>query len=201
MITLSNSQRAIVENLNHSLYTPDFLQEWINCNDNVQVNVVNALQAVEAKGFFEAVKCMDNQSKPAEPMKKSDFKKNQTVYLRIRPRSNAERNIEDKTDPAGYVVKATVTSVGNKYITVKDERYSWEYKFEIGNDFIQSGESAIDYELCLTYEQAVQAVETANSVSRLRELTNNFLQKASVKPASIDQTDCKKLEEILNKYK
>lgn len=55
MVTLSEKQKGIIGRLNHKLYTAEFLQEWLNNNDDVFVNAPGALQAMGAKGFFAAV--------------------------------------------------------------------------------------------------------------------------------------------------
>lgn len=55
---LTEAEKEIVKKLAHSLYTVDFLEEWINRNDNVFVNAPSALQACYAKGFYEAVQLM-----------------------------------------------------------------------------------------------------------------------------------------------
>lgn len=53
---MTAKEREIVERLNHPVYTTDFLEEWIQRNDNVFINAPAALQAMGAKGFYEAVK-------------------------------------------------------------------------------------------------------------------------------------------------
>ncbi|WP_269478273.1 hypothetical protein [Hominibacterium faecale] len=58
MIKLTKKEKEIVNRLNDRLYTVDFLQEWVNRNDNVAVNIVAALQAMGAKGYYCAVKHM-----------------------------------------------------------------------------------------------------------------------------------------------
>jgi hypothetical protein len=58
-LVLSETEREIIVGLGHSLYTVDFIQEWINRNDTVFSNAVAALQASMAHGFYEAVKAMD----------------------------------------------------------------------------------------------------------------------------------------------
>lgn len=52
---LTEAEKDIVRKLSHPLYTVDFLEEWINRNDDVSINAVAALQACSAKGFYEAV--------------------------------------------------------------------------------------------------------------------------------------------------
>ena len=49
-------EKEVVERLNHPLYTTSFLEEWLERKDNVFVNAPVALQAMGAKGFYEAVK-------------------------------------------------------------------------------------------------------------------------------------------------
>lgn len=53
---MTAKEREIVERLNHRVYTTDFLEEWIHRKDNVFINAPAALQAMGAKGFYEAVK-------------------------------------------------------------------------------------------------------------------------------------------------
>lgn len=88
-------------------------------------------------------------------MQKSDFKKNQIVFLRIIPKSNAARNIHDENNPDSWVKKAIVTSVGNKYITVNDDiRFSIADNFKETTDF-----GGINYELHLSRQNALNAIE------------------------------------------
>lgn len=53
---MTAKEREIVERLNHPVYTTNFLEEWIQRKDNVFINAPAALQAMGAKGFYEAVK-------------------------------------------------------------------------------------------------------------------------------------------------
>ena len=56
MKTISEEEKNIIIQLNHPLYNVEFLQEWINRNDNPMINAVAALQAMGAKGYYEAIK-------------------------------------------------------------------------------------------------------------------------------------------------
>lgn len=55
MKKLTSKEKAIVKNLNSALYTVQYLEEWINNNDDVFSNAVGALTAMGAKGFYDAV--------------------------------------------------------------------------------------------------------------------------------------------------
>lgn len=44
-----------------STYTVDYLEAWINRNDNVETNAVAALSAMGVKGFYRAVRLMANK--------------------------------------------------------------------------------------------------------------------------------------------
>ena len=55
MKKLTSKEKAIVKNLNSALYTVEYLEEWINNNDDVFSNAVGALTAMGAKGFYDAV--------------------------------------------------------------------------------------------------------------------------------------------------
>ena len=53
--TLSEKEKEVIFNLGHSVYTPDFVEHWINRNDIVDINAPAALQAVAAKAYYQAV--------------------------------------------------------------------------------------------------------------------------------------------------
>lgn len=55
---MTDREKEVVRELNHPLYTVDFLEEWKDRDDNVFVNAPAALQAMGANGFYEAVKRM-----------------------------------------------------------------------------------------------------------------------------------------------
>ena len=61
---MTDREKDIVKRLNHSLYTVEYLEEWVNRNDNVFVNAPAALQAMGAKGYYEAVKRMAASEPP-----------------------------------------------------------------------------------------------------------------------------------------
>ncbi|MBO5094930.1 MAG: hypothetical protein J6C33_11335 [Lachnospiraceae bacterium] len=65
---MTDREKEIVRKLNHSLYTVEFLEEWIARNDNVFVNAPAALQAMGAKGFYEAVKAMAESEQQHQSM-------------------------------------------------------------------------------------------------------------------------------------
>ena len=58
MITLTEREKKIVEQLAHPMYTVGYLEHWINRNDNPMINALAALNAMGAKGYYEAVKMM-----------------------------------------------------------------------------------------------------------------------------------------------
>ena len=55
MKKLTSKEKAIVKNLNSALYTVQYLEEWINNNDDIFSNAIGALTAMGAKGFYDAV--------------------------------------------------------------------------------------------------------------------------------------------------
>jgi len=67
-MTITPIQKEIIEGLNDPLYTVEFLEEWIDRNDNVFTNPVAALQAMGAKGFYSAVKAMETYLAPKKPV-------------------------------------------------------------------------------------------------------------------------------------
>lgn len=66
MIKLSESDKSIIEKLNHPFYTVEYLEEWLNRNDNVFINAPAALQIMGARGFYEAVRYMQKGSEEHE---------------------------------------------------------------------------------------------------------------------------------------
>lgn len=54
-ITLTENQKAIITRLGDGTYTPEFVEEWVNRNDNVYINATAALSAMGASGFYKAV--------------------------------------------------------------------------------------------------------------------------------------------------
>ena len=58
MRALTEYEKKIVRELNDPTYTVEYLEQWINRDDNVQVNAVAALSAMGAKGYYAAVKRM-----------------------------------------------------------------------------------------------------------------------------------------------
>ena len=61
---MTDREKDIIKDLNHSLYTVEYLEEWVNRNDNVFENAPAALQAMRAKGYYEAVKRMAASEPP-----------------------------------------------------------------------------------------------------------------------------------------
>ena len=61
---MTDREKEIIKDLNHSLYTVEYLEQWANRNDNVFVNAPAALQAMGAKGYYEAVKRMAASEPP-----------------------------------------------------------------------------------------------------------------------------------------
>ena len=60
---MTDREKEIVRGLKHPLYTVEYLEEWINRNDNVFTNAPAALQAVCAKGYYEAIKRIAGRDK------------------------------------------------------------------------------------------------------------------------------------------
>jgi hypothetical protein len=54
-IVLSEQEKNIIEMLDNKLYTVEFIEHWINRDDNIAVNAPSALQAMGAKGYYTAV--------------------------------------------------------------------------------------------------------------------------------------------------
>ena len=52
---MTDKEKEVVKKLNNPLYTVEFLEEWLTRYDDVFCNPVAALQAMGAKGFYDAV--------------------------------------------------------------------------------------------------------------------------------------------------
>ena len=50
--------KKVVEELKHPVYTVEFLEEWTKRNDNALINAPAALQAMGAKGYYQAAEQM-----------------------------------------------------------------------------------------------------------------------------------------------
>lgn len=57
-IFLTAAEKKLVDELGDTTYTVDYLETWINRNDNIEINAVAALSAMGAKGFYRAVQLM-----------------------------------------------------------------------------------------------------------------------------------------------
>ena len=60
-IIVTETQKAIIRKLADSIHTVEYIEEWINKKDNINVNPFSALMAMSAKGFYQAVLCMEKQ--------------------------------------------------------------------------------------------------------------------------------------------
>ena len=58
IIEPTSEEKEVIQKLNHPVYTVEFLTEWINRNDAISVNALSALQAMGAKGYYQAVQQM-----------------------------------------------------------------------------------------------------------------------------------------------
>lgn len=61
MRTITPLEETVINNLKHPIYTVEYLEEWINRNDNVFINAPAALSAMGAMGFYEAVQLIVNK--------------------------------------------------------------------------------------------------------------------------------------------
>lgn len=65
---MTDKEKEIIKRLSHPVYTVEFLEEWVNRNDSVFVNAPAALQAMGAKGFYEAIKAIANSEQEKQTM-------------------------------------------------------------------------------------------------------------------------------------
>lgn len=55
-VVLTKEEKEVITMLNDPLYTVEFIEEWVNRDDNVFTNAPAALQCMSANGFYRAVK-------------------------------------------------------------------------------------------------------------------------------------------------
>lgn len=55
---MTDTEKRVVREIGHPIYTVEYLEEWINRNENVFINAPAALLAMGAKGFYEAVEIL-----------------------------------------------------------------------------------------------------------------------------------------------
>lgn len=67
--------KEVVKELNHPVYTVEFLEEWITRNDNAFINAPAALQAMGAKGYYQAAKQMARKIQNEEELQEYRCKK------------------------------------------------------------------------------------------------------------------------------
>lgn len=100
-ITLSENQKAIIERLNHGLYSVEFVQEWINNSDNVIVNAPAALQAMGVKGFYDAVLQIEKDEELMKIIAPSSD--NRTLRLKYLGNDSHQRPVYEANDKTLYV--------------------------------------------------------------------------------------------------
>ena len=60
---LTNEEKGLIDILGHgTIYSSEYIEEWINRKDDVQVNVIAALSAMGAKGFYDCIRCCVRQN-------------------------------------------------------------------------------------------------------------------------------------------
>lgn len=55
MIKLTEHEKQIINELDHPLYTVDFIESWINRKPDILINTVATLQVMGVQGYYEAV--------------------------------------------------------------------------------------------------------------------------------------------------
>ncbi len=63
---LTEDEKRVIENLGDSLYTVEYVEDWLNFNEDVFTNTVGALNCASVKGFLVAVDCIVKNSKMIE---------------------------------------------------------------------------------------------------------------------------------------
>ena len=117
-------------------------------------------------------------------MKKSDFTKGQTVWLKYVGNRRGEVEISERT----------VKSIGSKYITVSLNRYK-DVKFEIENNFIEHTDYRIQYSLYLSRED----IEKENELRERRDYVRRVFRSEQLE-FKLSEEDLNIICEIAKKY-
>ena len=104
-------------------------------------------------------------------MKKEDFHKGQTVYLLLL--CNAARGKHGEE----LIMEATVTGIGNKYITVSPGYYSRNVKFEIEDNFREHSNYSPEHKLFLSREEIVNRLEKEELLAWFRDSFKSIFSK------------------------
>ena len=134
-------------------------------------------------------------------MKKSDFKKGQTVYLLVIEGSNAYRISGYEKRPFEERIKeAPVVSVGSKYITVEiGNIVASQIKFNIENNFNQEVDAGgRNYDIFLNRQDVYDYQEKKDLIKEIRDAFNSSLWFDHSK-YSLDQL--RRIKAILNENK
>lgn len=118
-------------------------------------------------------------------MKKEDFCKGQTVFLR-----ENDGRLHGKT----WIVKATVVSVGRRYVTVKV--YNQNVRFDIEDDFRQVTEYNPRYVLYLSKEM----IEEEDRRNEKNQRFCRLIRESGRIPFVFSEEDLDKVISILEKY-
>ncbi|MFR3727703.1 hypothetical protein [Lacrimispora sp.] len=121
-------------------------------------------------------------------MKKEDFHKGQTVYLLLL--CNAARGKHGEE----LIREATVTAIGNKYITVSPGYYSTNVRFEIENNFREHSDYSPEHKLFLSREEIVDRLEKEKLLCWFRDSFRIFSQSKD-----FSLTALREAKEILEK--
>ena len=113
MMKLNDVEKAIIERLGHNLYTPDFIESWINREaENVFANAPAALQQMGANGYLEAVKMVaaaKNEKADCFAVVHSNYADGRDVY------------VYNREEDAKAVVEA---ELGTTIASLKDRGYT-----------------------------------------------------------------------------
>lgn len=83
---MNRKEKRIVRELAHPLYTVEYLEKWLKHSDNPLINDPSALQAMAAKGYYEAVKAqvdLKYRALSREEQAKRDLQLGDAVVERI----------------------------------------------------------------------------------------------------------------------
>lgn len=67
MIELTGLEKQIINELDHPVYTVEFIKKWINREPDVLINTLAALRVMGVRGYYEAVHRMAARRRSNNP--------------------------------------------------------------------------------------------------------------------------------------
>lgn len=94
-VVLTAKEREIIDTWNAAPFTSEYVEHWVNRNDNVMINAPAALTAIEAKGFYRAVRAAVLKEEREESITLTSRIREQTARLPLIAACEEDRKKHD----------------------------------------------------------------------------------------------------------